>query len=159
MTARATILYCSVHGTTRKVVRRAIERFSFSHSIVNVAEADAAALDGSEPLVVFCPTYGDEELPEPMERLVIAGGPPLSGRGFAICELGNYYGYDKFDFGALPILDAVFRARGGRRIAAGLSLDSLPRIDWPSLLRWCALVDRGVTDFCSATDAPASPLR
>ena len=135
MAGQAVILYCSIRGTTRKVVRRACERFSFSFDLIDAATPGTGPVGSARPLIVFCPTYGDEELPEPMERFLVRNGSSLAERDYGICELGNYYGYEKFDFGALRILDAEFQARGGRRIVAALSLDSLPRVDWQSLWR------------------------
>jgi hypothetical protein len=35
-----------------------------------------------------------------MERFLVRQHVDLSGKYYAICELGNYYGYDDFEFGA-----------------------------------------------------------
>lgn len=87
-----------------------------------------------EFVIVVCPTYGDDELPQAMEdylqRLTV------TGKKYTICELGNYYGYDSFHFGAAKIINKVLEGKGWVKSFPGLSLDSLPQIDWPVFDAW-----------------------
>lgn len=130
------VLYSTRHGRTRKVVSRASERLGLPHRVFDVA-APTPPLEPDASLIFITPTYGDEELEDHMEDFVCARDD-LAHKRFAICELGNYYGYD-FAFGAMPILRRHLLASGGREICEPLSLDSFPRLDWPHLDRW---VDR-----------------
>ena len=131
------ILYTSRHGRTRQVVATVAERLSPPPKVINLTEpATARPWAEHDRFQIFCPTYGDEELEPSMEECLVRHGDDLAGCDFAVCELGNYYGYDDFSFGALHILRRHLLTRGGRELCSPLSLDSLPRLDWPQLDRW-----------------------
>jgi hypothetical protein len=123
------------NGRTHSVVQAASQRFRFPHRAVAAAAADPARdVAPSDLLILFSPTYGDEELHADMEAFLVglAGAP----RRFVLCELGNYYGYEEPDFGASRIMRSHLESRGWTEAAAALSLDSLPEVDWPELERW-----------------------
>lgn len=86
-------------------------------------------------LIILCPTYGDEELPLEMEDYLFKM-KIVKMKCFAICELGNYYGYDDFTFGAGIILKKYFENLGFKEFFPMLSLDSIPRIDWDNFYKW-----------------------
>jgi flavodoxin len=86
-------------------------------------------------LIILCPTYGDEELPLEMEDYLL-GIQIINLKFFAICELGNYYGYEDFTFGAGIIIKKYFEKLGFSEFHPMLSLDSIPKIDWNIFDKW-----------------------
>jgi len=132
----AAILYASTHGRTRRAVAEAVQHLRLKADVFNVAETAPSAVADYPLLLVFCPTYGDEELQDDMEDFLANFHLDLSGRFFAICELGSYYGYDDFSFGAMRIIRKKLLDLGGRELCEPLSLDSFPRTNWIHLLDW-----------------------
>ena len=62
---------------------------------------DPAFFRGYDAFVFLTPTAGNEELAEPFERLFDLDGIDFAGARYAVCELGNYYGYDLYEYGAV----------------------------------------------------------
>ena len=86
--------------------------------------------------IFLTPTVGNEELSEPFEALFDQKWVDFSDTFYAICELGNYYGFELFEYGAAKILHQLIRARGGKEFYRTLSLDTLPMIDWDLFNAW-----------------------
>ena len=84
--------------------------------------------------ILIASTWGDGELQEDMERFLITPSE-LTDLKFMIIELGNYYGYDDFSFGAGKIMANIVNAKGGEVIDM-ISVDSLPIIDWETVHIW-----------------------
>ncbi|BBL71580.1 flavodoxin domain-containing protein [Methylogaea oryzae] len=142
MTARAAVLYGSSRGNTRKVVARLPEQLHFAVDVLDVAERpEPAALAPYSVLLFFASTWGDGELQKDMEAFLAGRALSLQGKRYAICELGNYYGYDDYEFGAMRIIRHHLEAAGGQELIEPFSMDSLPRKDWDGLARWCALLN------------------
>lgn len=95
-------------------------------------------------LLFFVSTAGDQELQQDMERVLARHAPRIDDKSYAVCELGNYFGYDDFDFGAEPILSHFLRAGGGRELVPPFSMDSFPNKNWKNLAWWCDLLNRAV---------------
>lgn len=139
------LIYCSPHGRTRKVVQRALEALAVQPDVYDLASAQPhEELRKYDLLIVFCPTYGDEELPEAMENYILDLKADLTGIGFILCELGNYYGYDDLSFGAKRILRRRFKELGATDVGPHLSLDSMPKVDWNRLNQWIQTVNQGL---------------
>lgn len=131
------LLYGSSHGRTRKVIAEALPRLGVQPPVHDVKEiADPSVLAAHDVWIVFCPTYGDEELQPDMEVFLQRLTMKLTGKRFALAELGNYYGYDDFSFGAMAILRRRFLELGATELCTPLSLDSLPKVNWGQLHRW-----------------------
>src|SRR5687767_2136399 len=127
---RIAALYGSTHGKTTKVVWETITHLNRAIDIFNVREiASAVELDSYDLLIFFSPTYGDEELQSDMEAFVLRSRCDLTGKYFVICELGSYYGYEDFAFGALRILRKHLTEWKGSELCEPLSLDSFPRMN------------------------------
>ena len=139
---KTAILYASSHGRTRKVVSEAVAQLSVRPDVFDVKDVtDPEFLKSYDVLLLFCPTYGDEELQPDMESFLQRFDLDLSGRRFAVCELGNYYGYDDFSFGAGRIIRETLLGRGAEEFCEPLSLDSMPRLNREHLLSWIRLLD------------------
>ena len=65
----------------------------------------------------------------------------MTGKRFAICELGNYYGYNDFSFGAMRIIREHLLELHGEELCELLSLDSMPKMSLEHLLRWVELLN------------------
>lgn len=120
------VLYDTVRGKSRKVAR---------HLCFNLeVAANVEQLDRYDLVVFVCPTYGDEELPEAMEDFLVS----LKTRSklYAICELGNYYGYEEKTFGAMKIIKHYLELLSWQEAVEPLSLDSMPHIDWLEVDVW-----------------------
>lgn len=131
------LLYSSRYGRTEKVVDAAMKLLAPTPGLVNVAEGpDPQQLRDYQVALFFTPTYGDEELQDEMETFLRAIDLRLDHLKFAVCELGNYGGYDDFRFGALAILRRRLLELGAEELGTHLSLDSMPRLNWPHFERW-----------------------
>lgn len=134
---KTVVLYASSHGSTRRVVKRLAEMVQFSFDCFDVRSLkDSSSLDRYEVFLFFCPTYGNEELQPDMERFIINFRLAMSGKQYAICELGNYYGYET-DFGAMKIIRYHLEKLCGKELVSPLSMDSLPKKDWKAFATWC----------------------
>lgn len=126
------VLFDSVHGTTRKV---AGELSTLLHcQAIHVTDNF-----DDNTLIILCPTYGDEELPPEMEKWIT--NAQVAEKRFAICELGNYYGYDDYTFGAAKIIRHQLLSLGWKEFFRPLSLDSLPSIEWDDLHQWAGEIN------------------
>lgn len=119
------VLYDSKHGHSKKVAL----------AISNLAQQVSKQTKICADIVVFvCPTYGDEELPHNMEDFLQA--LEVKDKKYVICELGNYYGFENFEFGAAKIIEWELNRRGWKKFFPSFSLDSLPEIDWEPWEKW-----------------------
>jgi flavodoxin len=143
---KTALLYGSTHGRTLKVVEAALKSLVIEPEIFNAKyRPEPEKLADCDLFLFFCPTYGDEELQEDMEDFICRFSLDLSGKYFVICELGNYYGYDDYTFGALAILRRCLLDLRGREFCSHLSLDAMPRVNWGQLDRWVAHVNRSLS--------------
>lgn len=139
---KVALLYSSQHGRTRKVVEEAMRQLELQPDVFDVKEGPSPeALRDYAVLMFFSPTYGDEELQHDMEEFLRKLSLDLTGKSFVACELGNYYGYDNFSFGALHIMRRRLLGLNGHELCEPLSLDSLPKVNWDQLSRWVAKVN------------------
>lgn len=120
-------VYATIKGSTFKVVK------NFGVPYYKVTENfDLIEYD---PILIFCPTYGDEELPELMENFLTSLTVP--NKNFAICELGNYFGYGiPCDFGSAKIIERCLFDLKWKKFYKTLSLDSVPKINWDDFFIW-----------------------
>jgi flavodoxin len=134
---KTALLYGSSHGKTRKVIAEVLKHLAVKPDVFDVKEGiDLQRLAEYDLLAFFCPTYGDEELQDDFENFLVGFDLDLTGKQFVICELGNYYGYDDFSFGALHIIRRRLLELNGRELCEPLSLDSFPRTHWGHLSDW-----------------------
>lgn len=139
---KSALIFCSPHGRTRKVVEHALQELAVKPDVFDLKDAQPTdILRDYDLLLVFCPTYGDEELPEAMENYILNLKTDLTGRLFTICELGNYYGYDDYCFGAMNIIRQCLEKLGARELCSPLSFDSLPKVNWNHLSNWVRFVN------------------
>jgi flavodoxin len=136
------IIFGSTRGNTRTVVKRMPSLLDFPVDTRDAKHGlDDASLDDYDLLLFFASTWGDGELQADMEDLLVRTPLRLNGKYYAICELGNYYGYDDFEFGATRIIRHHLELAGGRELVESFSMDSLPRKDWEGLKRWCTEIN------------------
>jgi|TARA_B100002003_G_C14031535_1_gene497233 flavodoxin len=137
------LLYGSTNNSTKSVVESLSKKLSFPYDVVNVKELSSSyAPDDYDLLLFFAPTYGDDELQDDMERFLVDWKQDLSGKYYAICELGNYYGYDDFSYGAMNIIKTVIEPMGAKEFIQPVSMDSLPKKDWELFDSWCDLLNK-----------------
>ena len=128
------LVHASRGGNTLRVVERLRELLKFSYTEWN--DSNAPVVWNSARVLFVSPTCGDEELHPGLEDYLL--GVRQNGCEFAICELGNYYGYETKSFGAGRTLQKFLSSNGWREFHPMLSLDSSPAIDWRSLEAWAA---------------------
>ena len=128
-------IYASNHGRSKRVANT----FGNCHNVT-----DNPSLDG-EIILFICPTYGDEELPEAMENFI--NQITIKNKMFCVCELGNYYGYDDFGFGAKRIIQHKLLSLDWHEFFPALSLDSMPIIDWPTLNDWKRRLENAIENY------------
>ena len=139
------LIYATKHNHTKKVIDNI--KVSFMFDVFNVKNLVESSIIDYDIYLWFCPTYGDAELPLDMEDFI--NTLTLKHKKFIICELGNYYGYDDYQFGSLKIIQNNLTALGWCEAMGGLSLDSLPKIDWSSYYLWCERLDEYVRKCCT----------
>ena len=97
--------------------------------------------DASMPakLVIVTPNHGDAELQEDVEKFLVARGKEIGQ--WVVLEIGNYYGFDDWSYGARERV-ALYMKKNGKPEEAlpGAGIDTLPQIDWATLDRWCDTV-------------------
>ncbi len=87
-------------------------------------------------LLIVTPNLGDSEVPEEVERFLVARGPEI--RQWVVVEIGNYYGFDDWSYGARERIALHLQSIGvADEALPGAGIDSLPLIDWATLDRWC----------------------
>jgi flavodoxin len=134
---RIALVYGSTHGKTAKVVADVHGQLNAAADVFNASDVTCpASLCNYDLLLFFCPTYGDEELQQDMEQLLLTFSVDLGGRYFAVCELGSYYGYDDFSFGAMRMIRRHLLNLNAQELCEPLSLDSFPRMSREHLLDW-----------------------
>jgi flavodoxin len=150
---KATLLFGSSRGNTRTVASRIGEWLDFPITVVGVDRLDGASglIVRSDLLIFMASTWGDGELQADMERFLVHTPLQMGGKPYVICELGNYYGYDDFEFGAADIIKHFLDAAGGKELVEPFSMDSLPLKDWDTLARWCRLINAAVEQSLCTT--------
>ena len=134
---KTVVLYASSHGSTRRVVKALAETVKFSFDSFDVKRlTDSNVMGKYDVFLFFCPTYGNAELQQDMQRFIIDFKLDMSSKYYAICELGNYYGYEA-DFGAMKIIRHHLEKLCGKELVSPLSMDSLPKKDWKAFATWC----------------------
>ena len=141
---KTVVLYASTQGSTRTVVKRLAEMVEFPFDCFDVRTLkNSDALDKYDVFLFFSPTYGNEELQLDMETFIINFKVDMSRKHYAICELGNYYGYET-DFGAMKIIRYHLERLNGNELISPLSMDSLPKKDWKALATWCGKLNKSL---------------
>lgn len=130
------LIYDSPHGKTKFVSSK------FNCECVSAKNAVIWA----DIVLFLCPTYGDEELPHEMEDFLLS--LKIRNKSYVVCELGNYYGYDDFTFGAKKIIEEHLNSLGWDKFYNGISLDSLPKIDWDCFFKWKKGLDHALQNRC-----------
>ena len=136
-------IFGSSRGNTKLVASRLADYVDFPFSVFDASQiVEPLFFNQYSSYLFFASTWGDGELQEDMESLFMRLNPDLTGKFYGICELGNYYGYDDFEFGALRIMSHFLTLSGGIELIEPFCMDSLPRKDWEGFERWCVkLVD------------------
>lgn len=94
---------------------------------------DTPDLGPYEFVVLVCANTGDEELQPEMERFLLT--LKTTGKRYAICELGNYFGYERDCFGCKKTARLLLDQLGWHEVSH-VSIDSLPDLDIHSLQKW-----------------------
>lgn len=132
------VVFGSTHNSTKRVVEKLPSYLNFPFDVVNAKNLpNRFSVINYELILFFTPTYGDEELQEDMENFLINFARDFKNKKYAICELGNYYGYDDFSYGAMEIIRGEMTMSGAKQFVSPLSMDSLPKKDWDILEKWC----------------------
>lgn len=118
------VIYDSNHGRTKLIAQK------FMCEVTHVTESQIWA----DVVVFICPTYGDEELPHAMEDFLT--NIQIESKNYVVCETGNYYGYDDFQFGASRIIEGYLNGLGWKKFYPSFSVDALPTIDWEPFDIW-----------------------
>lgn len=135
------VLYCTKSGHTKKIVDKVAQYFNFKYSLLNVKENPC--LDGYDLIIIFCPTYGDEELPLEMEDYLVSVN---FNKNYAVCELGNYFGFDDFEYGASHIIKSILDLKKCKEVLKSFSLDSFPKIEYNGFEEWCQGINQHVVN-------------
>ena len=135
------VIYSTIGGTTRKVAQRVARRID-DDIVFDVGMAlTLPACGDTQHVLLFCPTYGDEEAEDEFEGLLLHyDWATLSGAAFAFCELGIYTGYEDFGHGLVNMVRDVLLRHGLQEVAPPLSVDTVPITDWGIVDEWADLL-------------------
>ncbi len=135
-------------GSSAKVVEELGKLLNFPVQPVNIAaNPKTVPLPTFDLLLMVIATYGDQELLDVVEEFVTARTSELRGKRYSVCELGNYYGYDDFEFGAKQIVEFQLHSIGATVFCPGASADSLPKLDWRAIKAWCQVINDSVLRY------------
>ncbi|WP_296229551.1 flavodoxin family protein [uncultured Pseudomonas sp.] len=135
------VIFSTISGTTRKVAQRVAERIGDSKILDARTAMTLVPNHDIRYVLLFCPTYGDEEAEEDFETLLISyDWSALSGTAFAFCELGIYTGYEDFGHGLVDMVRQTLTHHGLRELVPPLSVDTVPITDWAMVDVWADLV-------------------
>lgn len=145
------IVYGSTLGNTREAARRLQTLLEFPVELRDVRDLGGTELlEQADILIFMASTWGDGELQADMEEFLVGAPLSLPGKPYAICELGNYYGYDDFEFGAQLIIRHHLESAGAIEWVEPFSMDSIPRKDWKGLERWAGMLNARWKEICHA---------
>lgn len=135
------VIFSTIGGTTRKVAQRVAERIG-DGMIVDARAAMTLPPDSDvRHVLLFCPTYGDEEAEDDFETLLLDyDWQALEGMAFAFCELGIYTGYEHFGHGLAGLVRQILVRHGLRELVPPLSVDAVPVADWELVDAWADLI-------------------
>lgn len=85
-------------------------------------------------IIIVCPTYGDAEILPDVE--IFLKNFNIRKKEYALCELGNYFGFEWNEFGAATIIKKHLNNLDWKLIFPVLSLDSIPKVDFECLKNW-----------------------
>jgi flavodoxin len=141
------IVYSTRGGVTKKVAERIAQHIGTT-KLLNLKLCDQAAVTiSAQYLVLMSPTYGDEELEESFEKMLLGyDWSQLKGVPFAFCEIGIYTGYEDFGHGLIPIVYETLGQHGLRELVPPLSLDSVPLADYELIDRWAETLASRLND-------------
>ncbi len=83
----------------------------------------------NDVILFLVATYGDQELQLDMEEFMLSIQGEMMGRKFLVIEIGNYYGYDDYAFGAGGIMNDLLLKLQAIKAYKGLSMDTTPLHD------------------------------
>lgn len=131
------VIFSTVGGTTRKIAKRIAERLGDGLCLDADSARLAPPIRDARCLVLLCPTYGDGELEDCFEELLLKWDwSALQGVGYAFCELGIYTGYDDFGHGLASTVRHLLGAHGLHEQVPPLSVDAVPITDWALIDAW-----------------------
>lgn len=135
------VIFSTIGGTTRKIAKRVAERVG-DDMILDVRAAMAMPpCRDTRYVLLFCPTYGDEESEDEFEKLLLGyDWSALNGAVFAFCELGIYTGYEDFGHGLAEMVRQILVRYGLHELVPPLSVDAVPITDWEMLDAWADLI-------------------
>ena len=135
------VIFSTIGGTTRKVAQRVAERVG--NDIILDARAAMLLMPCRDVrhVLLFCPTYGDEEAEDEFETLLLEyDWAALDGAGFAFCELGIYTGYEDFGHGLAALVRQILVRHGLHELVPPLSVDAVPIANWELVDAWADLI-------------------
>lgn len=139
METKTVMVYAAANpgGSSAKVVEELKQLLNFPFEAINIAAApETVPLPSFDILLMVIATYGDQELLDVVERFLTSRNGELKGKKYSVCELGNYYGYDDFEFGAKQIAEFQLSRLGNTLFCQGASADSLPKLDGRAIKAW-----------------------
>lgn len=140
--AKAALIYGSSRENTARLARSLPRALIAPLDVLNAADVHSLEqIEVYDVYLFFASTWGDGELQIDMENFFVRHELDLTGKAYAICELGNYYGYDDFEFGALRIMQDFLTRAGGHELLEPFCMDSLPTKDLENFRRWVALLN------------------
>lgn len=132
-------------GSSAVIVDRLKEKLLFPVDGKNVVDLPKAEDMANYDFYIFLvATYGDQELQDDIEKYLISIHQDLTGKKFAICELGNYYGYDDYSFGSGKIIESHLVSKNAAARVPIASIDTLPKIDWQAIDRWVIALNQSL---------------
>ena len=115
------IIFGSSMGNTEEAAGFLAEKLGLENELLNVANCDAAKLNGFDKLILGVSTWGTGDLQDDWDAFDF-GGLKLGGKTVAICGTGDAEGYADSFCGAMgKLYDEVVKA--GANVVGAVSTD------------------------------------
>lgn len=124
-------------GSSARIASKVYFHLNENALLFNISEpASEIEMTNYKILIFIVATYGDQELHDSYEDYIRTKGNFNSNHKFSICEIGNYEGYDTFDYGGGIIVKTHVENFQAKEILPMYSIDTLPLIDDRKLNKW-----------------------
>lgn len=135
------IIFSTIGGTTGKIAKRIAARIGNPVCLDARRALAMSPVRDEDCIVLLCPTYGDGELEDDFEALLLQWDwSALKGMSFAFCEVGIYTGYEDFGHGLAAPVRRMLAAHGLHEWVPPLSVDAVPITDWQMVDVWADMI-------------------
>ena len=133
------IIYSHKYGSNQTVA----ENISHIFGVKCVCVLDQPDLADYAIIIVIASNFGDEELHPNLEDFL--SKQTITNKKYIVCELGNYFGYERDCFGCKKIVRNICKSLNWEEIN-DISIDSFPNFDDRTFNFWISNLNGSIND-------------